>query len=402
MTMKMRLIIILAAASAVLLLTPVVLGQGGYDLSWWTVDGGGGSASGGTYTLYGTMGQTDAGTLSGGDYTLGGGFWGGGAAQLPGDCNRDRKVDAGDISALVLEIFDGDGNDPAGTPGGTFPGDPVGCNANGDTVVDAGDISATVLLIFGGAGVRGGGGGLTSAADLPVPFGPVALSAGPVLAIPDRVPASPGSRVTMPVNFTANGHNISVVVFSVDYDQTWLTFDPTDGNGDGIPDTVTFNVPAGFSAGVTFNVGDTDGELDFAILDPTLPFASLPGGTIVSITLNVGNPPSATEAAVNFSHDPAASFGNTAGQSVPGTTDDGSVLIAGGGTATATPTATPTSTPTPTGTPTTPTATPTRTPMPTPTGTPATATTTPTRTPTPTPTLTPGHKVYLPLILKKY
>ena len=49
---------------------------GGYDLSWWTVDGGGGDSAGGDYTLQGTAGQPDAGTLSGGDYTLAGGFWG--------------------------------------------------------------------------------------------------------------------------------------------------------------------------------------------------------------------------------------------------------------------------------------------------------------------------------------
>jgi len=45
------------------------------------------------------------------------------------------------------------------------------------------------------------------------------------------------------------------------------------------------------------------------------------------MTLDVGSPPSGTEAAVSFSPDPAASFGDTTDQSIPGTTDDGSVLI---------------------------------------------------------------------------
>jgi hypothetical protein len=44
-------------------------------ISWWTVGGGGSTASGGAYTLSGTVGQTDAGMLSGGAYTLQGGFW---------------------------------------------------------------------------------------------------------------------------------------------------------------------------------------------------------------------------------------------------------------------------------------------------------------------------------------
>ena len=54
---------------------------GGFDLTWWTVDGGGGTISGSGYTLEGTAGQPDAGqTLSGGGYTLGGGFWSAGGA----------------------------------------------------------------------------------------------------------------------------------------------------------------------------------------------------------------------------------------------------------------------------------------------------------------------------------
>ena len=64
---------------------------------------------------------------------------------------------------------------------------------------------------------------------------------------------------------------------------------------------------------------------DMADLFP--PLASLSDGAIVSMTLDVGSPPSGTEAAVNFSPDPAASFGDTTGQSVPGATDDGSVLV---------------------------------------------------------------------------
>jgi hypothetical protein len=246
----------------------------------------------------------------------------------PGDCNGDGAVDAGDISALVLEIFDGDGSDPADTPGGTFPGDPVGCDANCDGVVDAGDISCVVLIIFNGPGACGGGCGLTAMTGPSLPSGSAALSDGPVLTIPDQVPASPGGMVTLPVNFTANGNSIASMIFSVDYDQTWLTFDPTDSDSDGIPDTVTLDIPSAFNASVTFDGGDTDGELDFFIADTFPPLASLPDGAIVSMTLNVGSPPSVTEAAVNFSQDPVASFGDTSGQSVPGTTDDGSVLIA--------------------------------------------------------------------------
>lgn len=47
----------------------------GYDFIGWTVDGGGGTATGGGYTLVGTIGQPDAGNVSSSRYVLEGGFW---------------------------------------------------------------------------------------------------------------------------------------------------------------------------------------------------------------------------------------------------------------------------------------------------------------------------------------
>ena len=64
-------------------LAGLALAQGGFDLSWYSVDGGGGVSSGGGYALSGVIGQPDGGTLAGGGYTLGGGFWGGQAAPMP-------------------------------------------------------------------------------------------------------------------------------------------------------------------------------------------------------------------------------------------------------------------------------------------------------------------------------
>lgn len=72
------LVILLALALAV----GVAAQSGGYDLSWWTVDGGGDTWSeGGGYALGGTIGQADAGALEGGGYSLVGGFWGGAGVQ---------------------------------------------------------------------------------------------------------------------------------------------------------------------------------------------------------------------------------------------------------------------------------------------------------------------------------
>ncbi|MEA3336584.1 MAG: hypothetical protein U9R25_11785 [Chloroflexota bacterium] len=132
--------------------------------------------------------------------------------------------------------------------------------------------------------------------------------------------------VDVPIYFTANGALINVVVFSVDFDETRLWFDPTDGNDDGIPDSVNLNLPVGFNASVAFDPADTDGELNFFIADTSPPLASLPDGTPVTITFGAVEG-SLGIAPVVFSSDPPLSCGNTAGQSEPCDTDDGLVRI---------------------------------------------------------------------------
>lgn len=66
----------------------------------------------------------------------------------PGDCNGSGALDAGDLTSVIMEIFDGDGFNAADTLGGTFPGNPA-CDANVDGVVDAADITCTYFRIFG-------------------------------------------------------------------------------------------------------------------------------------------------------------------------------------------------------------------------------------------------------------
>jgi Beta-propeller repeat len=154
------------------------------------------------------------------------------------------------------------------------------------------------------------------------------------LATPSRIPAQPGGTVTVPVNFTPGGANIAFTAFSIDYDETCLTFDPTDANGDGIPDAITFTLPAGFGKTVMFNPADTSGEIDISIFDPSPPFALLPLSALARITFHVkptcGAAAVSTLAKVGFSSTPAVSFGDTSGQSSPGISLDGSVQVWGG------------------------------------------------------------------------
>ncbi|MCB0062891.1 MAG: cadherin-like domain-containing protein [Caldilineaceae bacterium] len=68
-----------------------------------------------------------------------------------GDCNADQQVNAADLSAIVLEIFDGDGTARVDAGGGSFPGGAT-CDANDDDVINAADLNCTILLIFQGLG----------------------------------------------------------------------------------------------------------------------------------------------------------------------------------------------------------------------------------------------------------
>ena len=236
-----------------------------------------------------------------------------------GDCNGDTDVDAGDLSALVLEIFDGDGNVPADVPFGEFGGGTVGCNPNQDLLVDAGDVSCEVMLLFDPGAPCGGGSGLLSYST---PYGTVSTEAtNASLSIAAQVSGPAKSNVSMPITLASNGSTVSSLVFSVDYDRSWLNFDPVDADQNGIPDNIMLYLPNGFQAAVS--LGET-GELDFIIYAMS-PDVTLPDGVIASVNLTVGKPDVTTLAPVFFFYDPPVSLGSTAGESVPVTADGGSV-----------------------------------------------------------------------------
>lgn len=74
-------------------------GTGGYDVSWYTIDGGGGRSFGGPFSVSGTIGQPDVGRPSGGPYRVRGGFWpASGDTSSPGDCNGNGVPDLTDIA----------------------------------------------------------------------------------------------------------------------------------------------------------------------------------------------------------------------------------------------------------------------------------------------------------------
>ena len=178
----------------------------------------------------------------------------------------------------------------------------------------------------------------------------------PSLTIPSEILSEPNSVVEIPVSFAGDGNLIANLAFSIDYDETWLDYDPLE------PDSISFNLPADNFGSCVVDKTDTDGEIDCTVVDPLAPLNPIPDGTFLTIKLQTLNPSGVTIADVDFSQDPPASFGNTDGQSVAGVAVNGSVKIGHNLSSgkvylpilkkdpTLTPTPTPTITPTPTAT----------------------------------------------------
>lgn len=220
----------------------------------------------------------------------------------PGDCNTDNLVDAGDIPATVLEIFDGDGSNASAAAGGTYPGSPVGCDANQDTIIDAGDIPCTVLLIFNGPNACGGALNLEEQGGQAKP---------PTLSLLEW--KVEGDQMIVPIGFSPGDHQISSVVFAIDYDPDVAGIDPTDIDGDGIPEAVELNLPPEFAAAVL--VDQQVGQVRFMIADVSAPLAALPEQVIAQVMWQVKSG-GLTYAGVTLSTAFPASFGNVNGQRV--------------------------------------------------------------------------------------
>ncbi|MEZ4711443.1 MAG: hypothetical protein R3A44_29890 [Caldilineaceae bacterium] len=211
-------------------------------------------------------------------------------------------------------------------------------------------------------------------------WGRDAAALAPTLSVPIGIVGFSGQITTAPVDLRNDGRAISSTTFSIDFDESCLSFNATDNDGNGTPDAVRFNIPAMFRGSASYDPTDLDGEIDIVIADFTPPIATLPDtDALVEIDFTPTCTPAAggsIVAPVNFSADPIATFGDPNGNDVAGSTSNGSIEIRQAPAATVT--STPTFTSTPTATPTS-----TLTPTPSPT---ATATSTPSVTPSPTPT----------------
>ncbi len=217
-----------------------------------------------------------------------------------GDCNGDRAVDAADLGAVGLELFDGDGSFWLDVVAGSFAGSPVGCDANLDRIVDAGDVSCIGRRIFDAA------------------CGDEVVLERPEVRLPILLPVEVDDSVVATVFYRGNGALINSLALSLDYDAGRLSFDPTDADMDGLPDAISVVGTAAGVVDVGFDAGDTDGELDIFFTDAGAMPQVLTDGALFEIRFHSLGAATELYGAVVFSSQPAVSFGDVQGRSVFG------------------------------------------------------------------------------------
>lgn len=238
-------------------------------------------------------------------------------SSLPhfGDGNGDQVVDINDISACIQEIFDNDGHFWQDAPGGSYPG-AIGCDANADTQIDAGDVSCTALMVFAGVEQcsRGSRQGATpTTATLTIASDQVALA---------------GSSVQIPITLTTNGAAVTAGAFRLHVDPTRLTFDPTDSDGDALPDALHFALPPLISRPLLTVTTRAD-TLDLFFSELAAPSVSWYDGVILTVTLRVNQLDSQTPVMTTVAFDQSVipSLGSATGASIPVQAEDGLVQI---------------------------------------------------------------------------
>ena len=231
-----------------------------------------------------------------------------------GDCNSDGKVDAGDTTALPLEIFDNDdGTSWLDVYKGDFPGSPKGCDANADKQVDMADVICTNLIITGQNSC--------STAQLARRAGMASvLSVGQGVAL--------GDSIRVPIKLTRHRNAVAAASFSFHFEEEIFSFDPTDSDGNGIPDAITFQQPNGALNSATFDAEKN--QLNFIVGDTPFKMNTLNDGTIATITVHIKEEAQAADRDGNISANfrlTNASLSDTQGRTIPLTTRNRKINI---------------------------------------------------------------------------
>lgn len=224
-----------------------------------------------------------------------------------GDCNRTGALTVSDLTAIVSEIFDGDGTFWLDAPSSSYEGSPVGCDANASTTILAADVTCANQLIFG--------------ASCSAPLAEAAAAA-PVLEVSSSFDSG---KVWLRGRLMRNGSAVGSLAYSLDLDPGVFELSQIDVNGDYVPDHLRFPSGTPGLAFVEFSASDSDGELDILLAD--LGQAPLAEGVLVEI----GIPAAAAQTrGFDLAHDPAPSFGSVTGGDLPGIAVVGILLFTDG------------------------------------------------------------------------
>lgn len=218
---------------------------------------------------------------------------------LRGDCNSSGAVRIADLTAISLEIFDGDGDDWFDAPLSSFIGSPVGCDANASLVISAGDINCANLLAF-----EGSCGGLAPAG-----------AGSPQMQVTTYFDTD---MVWIQSYLTLNDRDVGSVSYSLDLDPAYFDLMQVDIDGDGLPDHLRFPQGQPDIATVNWNVDDADGELDILLSDmwqPPEPPERLPEGLLVEIGIPAVEQ---VTGGLSLADDLSPSFGSTNGTDIDG------------------------------------------------------------------------------------
>jgi hypothetical protein len=151
---------------------------------------------------------------------------------------------------------------------------------------------------------------------------------GPSLSIPTTVVADSPGTVTVPIQYMHGQHGIAALTFSLIYDPDCLRLDVEDG--EAFAGAVNFLAPPQFNGSI-FLAENGDGKLDIALADYAPPLSTLPNvDPLIEVRMRVLCVPEVGQTIVTplrFSPTLPASFGNTLGRSIRGSTVDGAVVI---------------------------------------------------------------------------
>jgi len=142
----------------------------------------------------------------------------------------------------------------------------------------------------------------------------------PSISITDGTFAAPGGTGRVIVSYDAGDKDIVAIAFSIDYDETILTYDSTVE-----PFACLLSSP--YICTFAFDAGDTAGELDFTI--ESTDGSAIPNGNLVQIPFIVeATAALGTVAEVNFSTSPQPTYGNSGGTREDGQEPtNGSILV---------------------------------------------------------------------------